>query len=361
MRILIDIGHPAHVHLFKNFYFEMQKRGHEVTVTTKDFPVIIELLDYYRVPYINIGEKGKRLIQKGINQLKYNYKLLSIVNSKKIEIGTGSSITICHVSRLSGMKSILFDDDDDDVQPLMTKFGHPFAHCIISPDSLRRRASRTIYYAGYHELAYLHPSRFIPDKKVVEEAGIKEGEPYFVLRFSAFRAHHDIGMKGLDTEKKLSLVRLLTNYGKVMITSEAEIEPELEPYKMKIPPSKIHSLLYYAKLFVGDSQTMTSEAAILGTPAIRCNTFTGKISYLKELEENYGLVYSYTPENFGLLINKINELIANDELKEEWREKKERMLKEKINVTDFMIWFVENFPISYGKMFKNPDYQYNFR
>jgi len=361
LKVLIDIGHPAHVHLFRNFYFEMQKRGHEVTVTTKEVPIIIELLDYYRIPYFSIGEKGAGLIGKGINQLKFDYKLLSIVKSKKIDIGIGSSITICHVSRLTGMKSILFDDDDDDVQPLMTKFGHPFAHCIISPDSLRRRASRTIYYSVFHEFAYLHPSRFIPDKEVLREVGIKEGEPYFVLRFNAFKAHHDVGIKGLDTEKKLILVRLLMNYGKVMITTEADIEPEFEPYKIKIPSSKIHSLLYYAKLFAGDSQTMTSEAAILGTPAIRCNTFSGKISYLTELENKYDLVYSYTPDNFGLLIDKINKLIINDKVKEEWKEKRERMLNEKIDVTGFMIWFVENFPYSYDKMINNPGYQNNFK
>jgi len=28
--ILIDINHPAHVHFFKNLYFELIKRGHKV-------------------------------------------------------------------------------------------------------------------------------------------------------------------------------------------------------------------------------------------------------------------------------------------------------------------------------------------
>ena len=60
---------------------------------------------------------------------------------------------------------------------------------------------------------------------------------------------------------------------------------------MPIPPESIHSLLYYAKMFIGDSQTMTTEAAILGTPALKCNTFAGKLSVPNELEEKYNLCY----------------------------------------------------------------------
>ena len=37
------------------------------------------------------------------------------------------------------------------------------------------------------------------------------------------------------------------------------------------------------------------------------------------------------------------------------------MLKEKIDVTDFMIWFIENYPKSVQTMKVNPDYQYKFR
>jgi hypothetical protein len=36
MKILIDIGHPAHVHFFKNAIRELEGRGHEVKVTARD-------------------------------------------------------------------------------------------------------------------------------------------------------------------------------------------------------------------------------------------------------------------------------------------------------------------------------------
>ncbi len=36
MKILIDIGHPAHVHIFRNFAKEMTKKGHKVLMTCRE-------------------------------------------------------------------------------------------------------------------------------------------------------------------------------------------------------------------------------------------------------------------------------------------------------------------------------------
>jgi predicted glycosyltransferase len=44
-------------------------------------------------------------------------------------------------------------------------------------------------------------------------------------------------------------------------------------------------------MYIGDSQTMTAEAAVLGTPAIRFNDFVGELSYLEELEYTFDLTY----------------------------------------------------------------------
>ena len=57
MNILIDIAHPAHVHLLRNFYKEMTDKGHRVIVTVKDIPAAMQLLDLYKIPYIFLGKK----------------------------------------------------------------------------------------------------------------------------------------------------------------------------------------------------------------------------------------------------------------------------------------------------------------
>lgn len=361
MNILIDINHPAHVHLYRNVYSMLIGSGHHVIVVVKEIPSAMKLLDLYGIPYINIGKKDDALLKKGMDQLVYDRRLLNMVHEHHIDMGVGSSINIPHVSKLSKMRSVILDDDDDEVEPLFVRFGHPFADVILSPVNTPRKSKKTMYVSSYHELAYLHPNRFSPDPSVLSDAGVEEGEPYFILRFNAFKAHHDVGVVGLTLDNKRRLVDYLKAKGKVLITTERDIDDEFKPYQLTVSPEKAHSLMYYATMFVGDSQTMTSEAAVLGTPAIRCNTFVGRIHYLEEEEHKYGLTYGFRPEQSEEMFQKIDELLSMPNLKEEWQSRRQRMLSEKIDYTRFLAWFIENYPESRKTMKENPDYQFRFR
>lgn len=361
MNILIDINHPAHVHLLRNTYSMLVANGNKVVVTVKDIPSAKALMDLYGIPYINIGKKNDSLGKKGIDQLVYDWRLRKLVSKHKINIGIGSSINIPHVSKLSCMKSIILDDDDDEVEPLFVKFGHPYADTILSPAGTPRKSKHKIYVNTYHELAYLHPNHFTPDPSVLVDAGVKEDEPYFILRFNAFKAHHDIGVVGLTIENKHRLVQYLSSKGKVFITTERNIDDEFKPYQLKVSPEKAHSLMYYATMLVGDSQTMTSEAAVLGTPAIKCNSFAGRLSVPNELEQRYGLCYSFLPNGVEAFFDKIRELVSMKDLKKEWQSRRQKMLSEKIDYAQFLTWFVENYPESRKIMKENPNYQLRFR
>jgi predicted glycosyltransferase len=361
MNILIDIVHPAHVHLTRHVYAELCQRGHKVVVTVKDIPAAIDLLNRYNIPFIYLGGKSDTLIGKALLQIKFNFLLWNIVRKHKIDIGFGSSLTIAQLSKFTRIHSIILDDDDDEVEPLFVKYAHPAADVILSPACTKRATTKMIGYSGYHELAYLHPSRFQPDVNVLSEAGIRPGEPFFVLRFNAFKAHHDVGVQGLSVENKRRLIKMLEKKGKVFITTERNIDNEFKKYQLSVPSHKIHSLLYYATMLVGDSQTMTSEAAVLGTPAIRCNTFVGRISYLEEEEHVYELTYGFRPDHAEVMFSKIEKLLALPDLKKEWKLRQKKVLSDKIDVTAFFLWFIENYPQSAEVMRTNPDYQYEFR
>lgn len=161
MNVLVDIGHPAHVHLYRNLIHALKKNGDTVIVTVKEIEVAKQLLNYYGIDFINIGIKKDSLISKALNQLRYNFKIFKLVKKYKIDIGLGTSITNAHVSKLSKMQSVIFDDDDDEVQALFVKYAHPYCDALLSPDVLKgkRKLKETIYYPGYHELAYLHPKK----------------------------------------------------------------------------------------------------------------------------------------------------------------------------------------------------------
>ncbi len=345
MNILIDIGHPGHVHLLHGVAEEMKKRGHKVFYSVRDIPVAKRLMEHYGMtPWIDLGGKKDSLLGKAQTVLSQDIQLLHVVRKNQIDLGLSSGLVLSHVSRLTKMKSFMFDDDDDAAEPLITKYGHPLTDIVFTPDCIRRKTQHAVYYAGTHELAYLHPNRFTPDPSVLQHAGLAEDERFFIMRFVALKGHHDVGQQGLTLEQKRTLVELLKSHGRVIITSERTVEPEFEPYRLPVPPEEIHSLMAYSSMFVGDSQTMTSEAAVLGVPALKCNTFAGRLSVPNMLENKYGLCYAYLPERFEDMLAQIHSLLdmPPESLRAEWQAKRERMLQEMIDPTEFFINYIEH-------------------
>ena len=344
MRILIDISHPAHVHFFYNIYSILKER-HEFYFTCRNVPIIKHLLNFYKIQYYVLGEKGQRILDKFKRQFYFTKELHNIIKEKKIDIACGVSTIYSTIGTKA--KCIAFCDDDRSVVKLLSKFVLPYADCVLSPEALRYESNRNvIYYPGYHELSYLHPNYFTPDPNILTSYGLNEENKYFILRFNAFKAHHDIHEYGLNKEQKHILIDILSKYGKVFITTETELDSEFAEFRMPIAPDEIHTFLYYAQMLISDSQTMTIEAAVLGVPSFRCNTFANRLAVLEELELKYGLTFGYHPSHFDWMLYRIKEFLELSNLKEEWQKKRERILQDKIDVTEFLVWFVENYPES---------------
>ena len=199
---------------------------------------------------------------------------------------------------------------------------------------------------SYKELAYLHPKYFKPDPTVLDEIGINKGDRFVVIRFVAWTASHDFRRTGFNLQSQVRLVREVGKHARIFISAEGALPPELESYRLRLAPDKIHHLLYYADMFIGDGQTMATESAVLGTPAIRCNTFVGSndMAQFIELEDKYGLIFSF--RDAEMAIKKAVELLAGQDIKKEWQEKRLRLLNDKLDITEFMVDFVENYPAS---------------
>ena len=142
------------------------------------------------------------------------------------------------------------------------------------------------------------------------------------------------------------MVQELSRYSTVYISSEDPLPADLERYKRNIKPEEMHSLLSEANLLVTDSGSMTTEAAIMGIPAVRCNRFIGhsNVGIFMELENQYGLIFSYRDSNQAL--KKAIELIQIPDIRISWEQKRKVLLQDKIDVTSFMVWFVEHYPRS---------------
>ncbi len=348
MKIVIDISHPGHVHFFKNFIWEMEKKGHEILITATKKEITYDLLDHYDFKYERLGDHKKSLIKKIMNIPIIDLKMYNIVKKFNPDFFLGlSSFRAAQVSFLLRKKCIIFDDTEHSSQEIMLYL--PFTNKVMTPSCFRKNLGpKQIRYNGYHELAYLHPNWFKPDPTILDDLAIDKGEKFVIIRFVSWFASHDIGEKGIKEIIKSKIIKELSNYATPIITSEGGLPLELKQFQLTIPPHRIHHALYYASMYIGEGATMASEAAILGTPAIYINSL--KLGYIDE-EEKYGLINQYDELNNNLeqVLEKIKTILKIN--KESWQEKREKLLKAKIDVTSFIIQFIENYPGS-KKSFK---------
>ena len=342
MKILIDIGHPGHVHFFKNAVWKLQGRGHEVLISTRNKDVTLQLLEYYRFNYrilTSIGTSKLSLLREFIER---EYLLLRLMHRYKPDICTGiGGEFIAPVSKLLGIPCIVFTDTEiASIDKLLT---YPIANAICTPTCFKANAGRRqIRYDGYHELAYLSPNYFRPDPDVLIEEGITENEPFTIIRLVAWKASHDLGRKGISPHQLSKIINTLQGYGRIFITSENKLPGELETYKLKLPPHRIHDLIHYSQLLIGEGATMATEAGILGTPSVFISPMAPNLGNFTELMERYKLVYSYTDPEEALI--QAVRLLESPDSKRDWQVKREYLLAEKIDVTEFIIQILENYP-----------------
>ena len=140
---------------------------------------------------------------------------------------------------------------------------------------------------------------------------------------------------------------------KVYITSESNLDESLLPYRLKIHYKDIHHVLAFSGLLISDSQSMSVEAAMLGTPSVRFNDFAGRISVLEELEQKYNLTFAFPSKEPQKLCEKVENLLSTPNLRELFQQRRQIMLSEKIDVTAFFTWFIENYPESQKMMKEN--------
>jgi len=363
MKILIYLHHPAHFHLFKNVISSLQSK-HELIILATKKDILEQLLANANIPYQNILPEGRKdnKVSIALGLLKQDIRLLKMCLQRKPDLLVGTSTEITHIGRALRIPSIFVNEDDIGVIPLVGKLAYPFAEILFVPDccDVGKFKNKLISYAGYHELAYLHPDNFIPKGEIVDQY-FDFRKRFFLMRFAKLGAHHDFGIQGIDSATASRVIEILKPHGDIYIFSERELEPEFERFRIQIDPLDMHHVMAHAAMFIGDSQTMAAEAGVLGTPFVRFNDFVGRIGYLNELENKYKLGFGIKPDNSEALLSTINSLVRMENLKPVFSERRRAMLKDKIDVAQFMTWFIEKYPASVKVMRESPDYQYRFR
>ncbi|MFX1283451.1 MAG: DUF354 domain-containing protein [Promethearchaeota archaeon] len=338
MRILIDIGHPAQVHLFKHFISEIEKKGHKVALTARDKDVVINLLKAYKIPFRNLG-KYHGTLGKVTSLVNFNIKLFGISKKFKPDLFISSgSIHATQTSTLLRKYSIIFLDTEHHSVPQFQNLVGRFTDVIYTPSCFEKNlGSNHRRYNGYHELAYLHPQYFKSNGDILEKIGLSKDEKIILVRHVAWNAQHDIGQSGLRRDDK-DFLKKLEDYGTVILTSEKQVPRYYRKYVYIFPPEEMHNILYYSSLYIGEGATMTTESALLGTPAIYVNSI--KCGTINELAK-FGLVKKFHKYSANEILEVAIDILEDPSSKKNAQKKSKQLIKQKINVTQFMVQEVE--------------------
>lgn len=328
--VVVTIQHPAHVHFYKHAIRELERRNHDVHLFVVSKDVATDLLDYYGFEYEVLGERGPRLTLPA-RQAAVEYRLWRAARRLQPDVMTAiGGVAVSHVAPLVGARSVVFTDTEH--ATVSNRIAFPFADEVLTPDCYGDdHGSNQVRYTGCHELAYLHPDRFSPDPSVLSEVGLSTDDRFVILRHGGWGAIHDVGDAGFDDVADV-VHRLESTGVEVLLTSENTHPPEVADRGLDLPADRMHDLLAYADLFIGESGTMSLEAAVLGTPAVYIHTARpGIIDRL----DRYGLMYTFHGEDRHE--QGIQTAIELVDANVDWEDRRREFVEDHVDTTEIVV------------------------
>jgi uncharacterized protein len=334
VRILIDISHPAHVHVFRHPIRLLRARGNTVAIASRDKDCALALLNAMGLNHecLSIQNRGKvtGMIRELVGR---NRALARLARSFRPDIMAGlGGICVAQVGRWLSIPSVVFYDTE--TAHLQNALTYPFATKVVVPDCYggwtpRRR---TLRYRGYHELAYLHPDYFSPSRDIALANGLASSGDTFLIRVVSWKANHDLGQRGWTNRLLETVVDRLTVRGKVIISAEGSLPPKLEGFRFAGQPGEMHHLIAFCRALIGESATMASESAVLGVPAVYAAPTS--IGYVNELDRRYGLVKVTSTESDVKVISALEFILSISQ--RELNDRHQKLLEECVDVSRFV-------------------------
>lgn len=337
MRILFEITHPKHAHLFRNAIFELTQRGNTIAITAREKDVTTCLLDSWNLEYTLLSSgKGRGIIVLGLELLKRDWRLWRFTRNFRPDIIVARvGPSAAHVGFLIKRPVLVFEDTEDGV--LQQRITFPFVTRVCTATHYEKDwGKKHIRYQSFDELAYLHPKRFIPDESIPREYGLEPGS-YIIARFVSWQAAHDIWQSGIKTDHKLKTLLALEKHARVLVVSESPMPDEFKRFQLPFAPNQFHHLLAFSKLTFGESSTVAVEGAILGIPGVLVNSMNW--GAVNRLVKHYKMLYQTRSEEEALRIAM--DLLLDPNTPSTWRLRREKLLCQEADLTDWMIEQIE--------------------
>lgn len=346
MRFIFFTNTPAHVHLYKHAVERLAAAGHDVLVLARDYGCTIALLDEYELPYKIYGQCGTT---KGsvFRNLPWHYaRIIPAVRSFAPDMIFGVGAYAAHAGLVSRTPVVLVLDSEP--TSLDHALSRPFATAFLTPHAFQKRLGANHYqFRGFCETAYLHPDVFQTNSDIRDQLGLDATEPFVLLRFNAFGSHHDVGQSGFTPAQRRRLIETFADHATVFVSDEGgTLDLESLPARpFDIHPALLHDALSAARLVVTDTQTVCTEAALLGTPVIRSNSFVGDTDMGNFVElERQGLVVNTA--DFDEVVATGLDVLQDDTIGTEWRQRRDAYVGGLVNLTDVIVAIAEASDVS---------------
>lgn len=342
MNHLFFTNTPAHVHLYKHAINALESRGHDVLVLGRDYGVTKPLLDYYDLPYRLYGRLATTKWSLVRHLPAHYWSIVRQTRQYDPDTVFGMGAYAAHAGALSRTPvTLILDSEPTSLDHAVSR---PFADTILTPYAFGKDLGPNHYrFRGFKESAYLHPDVFTPREDIREKLGVGPDERYVICRLNAFGSHHDVSQSGIGPKKRRQLVERLAPHATVFVSDEGGkmCFDDVDARPFDLHPGLLHDALAEASLLVADTQTMVTEAALLGTPAIRSNSFVGESDMGNFIElEREGLIYNIA--SFDAALDRACSLLDDDSVAARWAEKRDAYMADMVNLTDVIVDLATN-------------------
>lgn len=285
MKIWIDLANSPQVLFFRPIIPELKRRGHSVTITSRNFAQTTQLADHYTLQHTPIGgHGGKKLHKIGYRVLERTWQLIRFVKWQ------GFGLAVSHNSYAQALAAFalripfvtLMDYEHQPANHLCFRVARKVIVPECFPDwALRKYGApprKTACYPGLKEQIYL--TDFVPQPDYLASVHIPTNRLIVAIRPPGswgLYHHFENPLFGqvLDNVARNPAVYIVFL---PRIPSQADAVYSRGYTNVWVPPDTLDgpNLLYHADLVISGGGTMNREAAVLGTPTY--SIFKGKLA-----------------------------------------------------------------------------------
>jgi len=289
MRVWIDMTAPAHPVVLRPVIARLRARGHDVTVTARDYAQTIELLERFGIPHQVIGSHA------GASRIRKLISLLARTRRMRREGKAGFDLAIAHGSNELPIAAATLgipaaDMFDYEWATQQHNIGCRLARRVVTPEAIPPErlarygvdSRKLAQYPGLKEEYYL--ADFEPDERVLDDLALDRDRVLVIVR-----PPPDVSLYHRKSNRIFPLV--LDHLGHrddvqavvVPRTGAQREQVRRLGYPSLVVPDRAvdaQSLIALADLVVSAGGTMNREAVALGTPVY--STYGGRLGGVDE-------------------------------------------------------------------------------